>query len=639
MKLQVPELIVKAAAKREITSPVDVVMGEDWGEVELGTSLRLSLLKLMQLRQAGASKAASARGGGTSSRLRVPLSVFKGGRSAMVKVIKKGGTTNARGMRDQMSYLSKDGDAKLERSERYFGIELDDGARERLIESWGLSGETKTQSDKTTHFVVSFPTDTDHGAAYRAGRAWAEEMFASGRYGDVYDYYTAFHTDRAHPHMHVVVNRRGMEHGDWLKVSLRSQFNYDEFRAVQVEVAALEGIRLEASPRVARGVTDRPIPDAEIRRAERENRRAEAPAHTPVTALRAAANIVLYSLQMTTDAKLLRERHPELAQGIQKIAETIITGRQFMPGGSSAKQALSDEEVRDASEYIMSRRSEILDGIKEIDADINVLPIGADRSRLERDASIMKAETAELLPDVAELQLHTIENVDGLYRGIKAEDGIELDVKARADQEIAKLAEAAGIDAEKFIGRFEGSTPVSQDLADRWRNDELEDIQKNLTYQDRQTDARAQMEPLAQAAYDELHRNPLQTYRKAERDLQAHRAKKRELQRIAKLVKEGRVLDGEVTEKYAQTVKDTLLTTELRSLEAGEANAFKHITADPDQQRALSRRYLEAETQEADGARKLQLETALAKIDHDAHLAAHRASEQTRRAKDRGLDL
>ncbi len=43
------------------------------------------------------------------------------------------GAGNARGMRDQMSYLSKDEDVKLERSERYFGIELDEEARERLI--------------------------------------------------------------------------------------------------------------------------------------------------------------------------------------------------------------------------------------------------------------------------------------------------------------------------------------------------------------------------------------------------------------------------------------------------------------------------------------------------------------------------
>ena len=285
MSVHVPQILIKEAVKRERISPIDIVMGDHWAEINLGNPMRLSLLKAALKKEQG--PAAKVSGGTSTTRLRVPLSVFRNGNSAMVKVIKKGGTTNARGMRDQMSYLSKDGDVKLERSDRYFGIELDKASQERLINSWGLSGETKTQSDKTTHIVVSFPADTDHGAAYRAGRAWAEEMFASGKYGDVYDYYTAFHTDRAHPHIHVVINRRGMENGDWLKISRVSQFNYDEFRAVQVEVAAREGIHLDASPRYARGLSDRPVPDAEIRRAEREGRKPEAPSHTRVTAMRA----------------------------------------------------------------------------------------------------------------------------------------------------------------------------------------------------------------------------------------------------------------------------------------------------------------------------------------------------------------
>ena len=633
MTYNVPSLVAKASSLRKSPSPLDVVMGENWTEVDLGRPLRLSLLyAALKKQDAGAF---AKQGGGGSAKLRVPLSIVSRSPQAMVKVIRKGGTTNARGMGDQMSYLSKDGTAPLERSERYFGIELDEEAQQRLIKSWGLSGETKTQSDKTTHIVVSFPADTDHDAAYRAGRAWAEEMFASGRYGDVYDYYTAFHTDRAHLHIHVVINRRGMENDEWLKISRRSQFNYDEFRAVQVEVAAREGIYLEASPRLARGETDRPIPDAEIRRAEREGRRPQAPSHTPVTALRSAAGLLLYSQQMTAEAEHLRSRHPALAEIIQQTAETITAGQQVMPGRAHTQKPLTHDEVKKASEFIMSRRNEILKGIKQIDAELSTLPIGPDRSRLERDASKMKAETAELLPDVAELQLHTIQNEDGLYQGFNPEDGREREVKEDADKKVAALAKSAGLRPEQFIARFDGGEAVSQKLADSWRKDELEDIQKNLTYQDKTPQDR--YEQLAQEAYDDLHRNALQTYRKAERDLDAHRARKKQLHRIARLLREGRHLDATVEDGFAQTVKDTLHANELRALEAGQAEAFKHVTDDVDQQRALSRRYLEAEQQNADGARKLQLSTALAKIDRDADLAARNATQNSK--KDRGIDL
>lgn len=159
MTLHVPSLVVKASSNRKPLSPIDIVMGEDWLEVDLGRSLRLSLL-YAALKKQDAGAFAKAAGGG-SAKLRVPLSIVSRSPQAMVKVIRKGGTTDARGMSDQMSYLSKEGKAPLERSERYFGIEMDEAAQEQLVNSWGLSGETKTQSDKTTHIVVSFPSDTD----------------------------------------------------------------------------------------------------------------------------------------------------------------------------------------------------------------------------------------------------------------------------------------------------------------------------------------------------------------------------------------------------------------------------------------------------------------------------------------------
>lgn len=635
MTVHVPDILTKVAARKGRVTPVDVVMGDHWAEIDLGTSMRLSLLRHILKKQEGGGGRA---GGSHRARMRLPFDVVRRSPQAMVKVIRKGGTTNARGMRDQMSYLEKDGDARLERSERYFGAEIDENEKEALIDAWGLVSESRTNSDKTTHFVVSFPRDTDHGAAYRAGRAWSEEMFASGTYGDVFDYYTAFHTDRAHPHIHVIVNRRGLENGDWLKVSRRSQFNYDEFRAVQVEVAAREGIVLEATPRLARGVTDRPIPDAEIRKAEKEERAARPPAHTPVTAIRAAASVALHARQMTANARLLEEKYPELAAVLKATSLAIQEGRQIAAAPPPDKPPLTTKEVQERSEFIMSRRSEILDGIKHIDAEIGTIPPGPDRVSIERDASRMKADAADLMPDVIDLQSHADRSEARTYQGLDARDVTEKAIKARADRELGELAKSAGIDPTTFVSRHEGSEPASKALSDQWRKDELEDIQKNLTY--REATPANRYEQLAQAAYDDLHRNALQTYRKAERELEAHAAKKRELHRIAKLIREGRRLDQDTEDSFRQKVKDTLHSTELRQLEAGKTEAFAHVTDSVDEQRALSRRYLEAEAQDAEGARKLQLSTALAKIDRDTDLAAQETAREAAKAarKSRGLD-
>ena len=630
MTLQVPEILTKTAASKERVSPVDVVMGDHWGEIELGNSLRLSLLGLVLKKQQQSGGQYGTGGGGSPALRQLPFQIVRRGPQALVKVIRNGGTINARGMRDQMSYLEKDGDAKLERSESFFGIELDTEAQEDLIEAWGLDRPSNTNSDKTTHFVVSFPTDTNHDAAYRAGRAWAEEMFASGVYGDVYDYYTAFHIDRAHPHIHVVVNRRGIENGDWLKVSRRSLFNYEEFRTVQVEVAAREDIYLEASPRLARGLTDRPIPDAEIRAAEREKREAKPPAHTPVTAIRAAATIVLFAEQIEASASLISERYPVLSKTLQSMAVTIREGRQILadPG---AKPIITNEEAKQQSEFIMSRRSEILNGIKTIDAELGTVPIGPERSSIERDTSRIKSEASQLMPDIQELRAHTAANENGYYHGISTDDPAEIEIKAVADQHVGALAEAAGIDPVKFVSRYEADGAASQGLADQWRKDELEDIQKNLTYRD--AAPKNQIEELAQAAYDDLHRNALQTYRQAERELEIRAARRKDLYRIARLVRDGAYPDNDIDGSLRRTVKETLHSSELQKLENGDPEGLNSITQNSDAKRALGRRYLEAEAANSDGERRLKLETALARIDRQTDLPTNTTSR-----RDRDLD-
>lgn len=285
----------------------------------------------------------------------------------------------------------------------------------------------------------------------------------------------------------------------------------------------------------------------------------------------------------------------------------------------------------------MSRRSEILASIEEIDAEIATIPIGKDRSLIERDASRIKAEAAKHLPDVADLIIHTRENPDNLYKGIDASDGVETAIKQKADREAGDLAAAKGIDPERFVSRYDRSSPASIGLADNWRKDELEDIQKGLTYQP--STPRSKVEELTQAAYDELHRNALQTYRKAERELEAHAAKKRELHRIAKLIREGGILQPTEEIKLRETVKETLTATELRELEAGRSKVLRHIAQNGDEQHALARRYLEGEHQEAGGLREDQLQLGLKQLDRDAQRLAQRAAEQALKAKDRGLDL
>ncbi|WP_420846788.1 relaxase/mobilization nuclease domain-containing protein [Microvirga tunisiensis] len=129
--------------------------------------------------------------------------------------------------------------------------------------------DAENNQDLTTHIVVSFPHSTDRDNARAAGRAWVEQMFGSRRNSDSFDYVTAFHVDRQHPHLHVVINRRSLG-GHWLKISRRHpHLNYNNMRAALVDAAYDNGIALDATSRAERGIMERPITYAEFRGRQR----------------------------------------------------------------------------------------------------------------------------------------------------------------------------------------------------------------------------------------------------------------------------------------------------------------------------------------------------------------------------------
>ncbi|RZN10902.1 hypothetical protein CWO90_46700, partial [Bradyrhizobium sp. Leo121] len=180
-------------------------------------------------------------------------------------------------MRNQLQYLSRNGAVDLLRSERHQGVLLPYDQLDQFAQSWAVqtgnyqAGQSVAESnqDLTTHIIISFPPGTDANHAHAAGRAWTERMFGSGHNGGSFDYITAFHIDRPHPHLHAVVNRRAQE-GHWLKISRRNpHHNYDNMRAVLVDAADDHGIELDATRRADRGIMERPITYAEFRRRQR----------------------------------------------------------------------------------------------------------------------------------------------------------------------------------------------------------------------------------------------------------------------------------------------------------------------------------------------------------------------------------
>ena len=321
--------------------PVDWLMGSDVGVLKIGAKQGVAkqLFLLRRLQGGGGG------GGGAQRRHKAPSAplsprLFSGGQQAVVKLVRNGGTQTARGLKAQITYLSREGEVDVERSERFFGTVIDEDGQNRLAASWGLDEPNETGVDKTSHFVVSFPIGTDREAAALAGRAWAEELFDSGKYGDVYDYYTVSHNDTEHPHVHVIVNRRGVEEGAWLKISKRGPIDYQKLRDVQVEAAREHGIHLEATPRTARGETDRPYTDVEVKRADREQRSPTRPNHTEQSASKTAISVLDHAAKINAEAEVLKKDLPEISQSLKSIADGLKKG-------ISIQKVLHSEKVVD----------------------------------------------------------------------------------------------------------------------------------------------------------------------------------------------------------------------------------------------------------------------------------------------------
>jgi len=615
------EKLFESVNDERYESALDWLTTENFWEVGLSSSRRLSLLYAANKFLNGHSSVGS--GGGLRAKLRASALAVQRRPSALVKVVRSGGTSSARGLQEQMMYLEKDGTVALERSDRYFGAEISGLEQEQLVDAWGLASENRGGADRTTHIIVSFPHNTPPDAAYRAGRAWANEMFASGKYGDIYDYYTAFHTDRQHPHIHVVVNRRGLENGDWLKISRESAFNYDEFRHVQVEMAAREGIHLSASPRYARGLTDRPVPDAEVRRAQEENREPQPPAHTPVTAVRAVLESKLFAESLHVDANLTKSYDKALSNQMRDIADALKFGHAVRDEIQAAP-VIPIEDVYKLSEVLVSKRAIILNRFDEVQNRLDQLPESPEKSEAELQAAQLFADAEKALPDVPRLQAYRSQASDN-YRGIRVTDDFSRDIQKRVQGKAAEIARETGFDPETMIVRF-SRTGIASVIADRWRQSEIDDLAQNRNITQEQ----------ATSQRDDAHGRISALYKEAGREIAAHNARK--AQALHTLGRDRQ--KHEVNEQWTKNVDKSLTDQARHRLFNGDPSAFRDFTVGEDAQRQLARRYLETKASDPSGVEQIRAREALARLDRGQN--TRRTLEQQRqhqqRARSRDVD-
>ena len=316
----------------------------------------------------------------------------RGNRAAVFKAIRSGGCHDRAALVRQLEYLTTksshivDSRGVLDGRETLTADEIG-AVADRYVRRWRDGLHPKL--GHTTHMLMSFPVGTK-GTDVRdiASEVCARFFSAEDSH---FDYLIAVHEDRAHPHAHVVLNRRSQE-GELFWLGKDHRFNYDDLRVAMVEAAETHGVRLEATRRLDRGLVHYAPRTQEVYAAHEEGR-------LPVERERTGRDLRTAEAQVRRVAKEYRrlgrvEQEAELGEALFRAGELLARGGKLEPHGEVyAPREQSFEELRAAFEARLER----------VDALIAEKP-DAERPAMEKARHAVLRDMA-LKGDVAETDL------------------------------------------------------------------------------------------------------------------------------------------------------------------------------------------------------------------------------------------
>ena len=257
----------------------------------------------------------------------------RGGRSAVFKAIRSGGTHTKGQLMNQLEYLTTksshivDSRGVLDGKTRLSADEIKSVA-DRFTERWDKGFNPKM--GHTTHLLMSFPVGTRGADVRDIASDVAERFFATEDRN--FDYLIAVHEDRAHPHAHVVLNRRSQE-GEFFYLGRDHHFNYDDFRTAMVEEAEKYGVSLEATRRLDRGVVTYTPRTREIYAAKEQGRE-------PVGRVRIGRDLDRALAEIASNTKVYRSLAAEAsAENREDISNALFrAGEMLARGGQLNRQ-------------------------------------------------------------------------------------------------------------------------------------------------------------------------------------------------------------------------------------------------------------------------------------------------------------
>ena len=390
---------------------------------------------------------------------------------AIFKPISKGGCHTGAQLKAQLTYLTTKSSHILDSRGTHDGkktlseAEIDRVVR-RFENQWGERHSPKL--GHTSHLLMAFPVGTS-GEEVRAITETVCERFFQGE-GSQFDYIAAIHQDRAHPHAHIVLNRRSKD-GEMFFLGKDHHFNYDAFRVAMVEAAQVHGIRLEATRRLDRGVTTYRAEIDEVYNARDEGRPPVERQRTGAdlaAALETVARNALTYRGLAVEAS--RSNFDDVAEALERASTILVSGGQIQSDGAIY---MSQDET--AFDTLITEFSQ---NIRQIEAAIDRAP-ASERPEIERKLTDVLVSVAHLNPlGDRSATLLDAPSRDGVY----ARSNMREDQLARLDDDaikarLSELLQGTGIDPEAVAARMrEGAGNAA--LERQWLAQDLRAIAK-----------------------------------------------------------------------------------------------------------------------------------------------------------------
>lgn len=564
----------------------------------------------------GWSKVSGSASGGIGRRAQM-VRAARGHAPAIFKPIRQGGCHTGTQLRAQLSYLTTKSSFILDSRGTHDGKKvLSPGEIERVARrfenQWNERHSPKL--GHTSHLLMAFPVGTRTSEVREITREICERFFEGD--GAQFDYIAAIHEDRAHPHAHIVLNRRSKD-GEMFFLGRDHHFSYDSFREAMVEAAERHGLRLEATRRLDRGVLTRDANDVEIRKAQSEGRMAvERPrtgADLDHAVLEIARNVAIYR---GLAAEASHSKFHDVADALSRAGEVLARGDRIQPDGVLY---MSDEDAQ--FDELIDRFSQ---NIRQIEG-LSEHASATERPVIERKLSDVLREVSHLWPigDRSDT-LHEPASRDGIYAAPNL-------VEARLDQLddpglkvlIAEAVRGAGIDSDAVLARMRegaGNAALEQqwlaqdlraiakeeqlDLRDRAQRDQamdrLEIVHGKLG--DILTEARV-IRAVEDVEREEGARvSEPSTHRVSTDDVEGRRERRNldvtapQLAAALRQAADGKVdlTSDAARQQFVDQVNDRLTPGELRDLHRGDAKVLERITPNALEQLQLARAWLEA---------------------------------------------